>query len=166
MSALQTKEDSAMSTVTAAIAASPELVASLDNRNEEAVDRILFFDGVCGLCSKSVDFVMARDHRQAIKFAPLQGDTARSLLTPADIQNLNTMILWVKGRTYRKSAAAVRVMWQLSLGWQILGTLLWLIPLPLRNLGYSLVARNRYRFFGKKESCRLPTREERLRFLP
>jgi predicted DCC family thiol-disulfide oxidoreductase YuxK len=158
MSALQTKEDAAMSTVTAAIAASPELVASIDNRNEEAVDCILFFDGVCGLCSKSVDFVMARDHRQAIKFAPLQGDTARSLLTPADIQNLNTMILWIKGRTYRKTAAAVRVMWRLSL--------LWLIPLPLRNLGYTLVARNRYRFFGKKETCRLPTREERLRFLP
>lgn len=155
-----------MSTVTAAIAASPELVASMDNRNEEAVDSILFFDGVCGLCNKSVDFVMARDHRQTIKFAPLQGDTARSLLTPADIQNLNTMILWVKGRTYRKTAAAVRVMWRLSLVWQILGTLLWLIPLPLRNLGYTLVARNRYRFFGKKETCRLPTREERLRFLP
>ncbi len=155
-----------MSTVAATLAASSDLVAALDNRNEEAVESILFFDGVCGLCNKAVDFVLVRDYQQAIKFAPLQGDTARRLLTPAEVENLNTMILWVKGRSYRKSAAAVRVLWRLSLGWKILGTLLWLIPLPLRNLGYTLVARNRYRFFGKKESCRLPTPAERLRFLP
>lgn len=163
---LNRKEVVQMSTVAATLAASSDLVAALDNRNEEAVESILFFDGVCGLCSKAVDFVLVRDYQQAIKFAPLQGDTARSLLTPGDVQNLNTMILWVKGRSYRKSAAAVRVLWRLSLGWKILGTLLWLIPLPLRNLGYTLVARNRYRFFGKKETCRLPTPAERLRFLP
>ncbi len=166
MKTLNRKEAVHMSTVAATLAASSDLVAALDNRNEEAVESILFFDGVCGLCNKAVDFVLVRDDQQAIKFAPLQGDTARSLLTPADVENLNTMILWVKGRSYRKSAAAVRVLWRLSLGWKILGTLLWLIPLPLRNLGYTLVARNRYRFFGKKESCRLPTPAERLRFLP
>jgi predicted DCC family thiol-disulfide oxidoreductase YuxK len=166
MKTLNRKEAVDMSTVAATLAASSDLVAALDNRNEEAVESILFFDGVCGLCNKAVDFVLVRDDQQAIKFAPLQGDTARSLLTPADVENLNTMILWVKGRSYRKSAAAVRVLWRLSLGWQIVGTLLWLIPLPLRNLGYTLVARNRYRFFGKKESCRLPTPAERLRFLP
>jgi predicted DCC family thiol-disulfide oxidoreductase YuxK len=166
MKTLNRKEAVDMSTVAATLAASSDLVAALDKRNEEAVESILFFDGVCGLCNKAVDFVLVRDYQQAIKFAPLQGDTARSLLTPADVENLNTMILWVKGRSYRKSAAAVRVLWRLSLGWKILGTLLWLIPLPLRNLGYTLVARNRYRFFGKKESCRLPTPAERLRFLP
>jgi predicted DCC family thiol-disulfide oxidoreductase YuxK len=166
MKTLDRKEAVHMSTVAATLAASSDLVAALDNRNEEAVESILFFDGVCGLCNKAVDFVLVRDYQQAIKFAPLQGDTARRLLTPAEVENLNTMILWVKGRSYRKSAAAVRVLWRLSLGWKILGTLLWLIPLPLRNLGYTLVARNRYRFFGKKESCRLPTPAERLRFLP
>lgn len=166
MMTLNRKEVVQMSTVAATLAASSDLVAALDNRNEEAAESILFFDGVCGLCNKAVDFVLVRDYQEAIKFAPLQGDTARSLLTPGDIENLNTMILWVKGRSYRKSAAAVRVLWRLSLGWKILGTLLWLIPLPLRNLGYTLVARNRYRFFGKKESCRLPTPAERLRFLP
>lgn len=166
MQTLDRKEAVNMSTVAATLAASSDLVAALDNRNEEAAESILFFDGVCGLCNKAVDFVLVRDTQQAIKFAPIQGDTARSLLTPADIQNINTMVLWVKGRSYRKSAAAVRVLWRLSLGWKILGTLLWLIPLPLRNLGYMLVATNRYRFFGKKESCRLPTPAERLRFLP
>lgn len=155
-----------MSSVSAGLVATPELAAAIDNRCDDAVQSILFFDGVCGLCNKAVDFVLIRDRRGCIKFAPLQGDTARSLLPSADCEDLNTMVLWVKGRTYRKSAAAVRVMWQLGPVWQVLGTLLWLIPLPLRNLGYSLVARNRYRLFGKKETCRMPTQEERLRFLP
>lgn len=155
-----------MSSVSASLVATPELAAAIDNRCDDAVQSILFFDGVCGLCNKAVDFVLIRDRRGCIKFAPLQGDTARSLLPPADCEDLNTMVLWVKGQTYRKSAAAVRVMWQLGPLWQVLGTLLWLIPLPLRNLGYSLVARNRYRLFGKKETCRMPTQEERLRFLP
>lgn len=154
-----------MSVVPATLTTAEQSVAATE-RCDDAVQTILFFDGVCGLCSKSVDFVLARDERATIKFAPLQGDTAASLLSPADVQNLNSMVLWIDGRTFRKSAAVVRVLWRLSLGWRILGTMLWLIPLPIRNLGYVLVARNRYRFFGKKESCRLPTAAERLRFLP
>jgi predicted DCC family thiol-disulfide oxidoreductase YuxK len=139
---------------------------STAERQDDAVQSILFFDGVCGLCNKAVDFVLVRDRQGSIKFAPLQGDTARQLLSPRDLEKLDTMILWVEGRAYRKSAAAVRILWRLSPGWQVLGTLLWLIPLPVRNLGYSLVARNRYRIFGKRETCRFPTAEEKLRFLP
>jgi predicted DCC family thiol-disulfide oxidoreductase YuxK len=155
-----------MSTVAATVTTSAELAIAVTESSEDAVASILFFDGVCGLCNKSVDFVLVRDRRGAIQFAPLQGDTARHLLPPADRENLDSMVLWVKGQSYRKSAAVVRVLWRLSAGWQILGTLLWLIPLPLRNLGYSLIARNRYRFFGKKETCRMPSPEERQRFLP
>ena len=143
-----------------------EQSAAASERCDDAVQTILFFDGVCGLCNKSVDFVLTRDQRGSIKFSPLQGETAARLLTPADLQDLNTMVLWIEGQTFRKSAAAVRVLWRLSPGWRILGVLLWLIPLPIRNLGYTLVARNRYRFFGKNESCRFPTPAERLRFLP
>lgn len=132
----------------------------------EAVRRILFFDGVCGLCNWSIDFVLARDRRGDFQFAPLQGETAQSLLEPADTADLNTVVLWVNGRAYRKSAAVVRVLWQLDPVWKCAGTLLWLIPLPIRNLGYTLVARNRYRMFGKKDTCRLPTPQERARFLP
>ena len=110
--------------------------------------------------------MLKHDTDEKFQFAPLQGTTAQTLLTPADTEDLNTMVLWIAGRTYRKSAAAVRVLWQLGPGWQMLGTLLWLIPLPLRNLGYSLVAKNRYRLFGKSETCRMPTPHERLRFLP
>ena len=152
-----------MSSVAATLVTTNDLAV---DRNDDAVRTILFFDGVCGLCNRAVDFVLTRDNDGTIKFAPLQGDTARQLLTPEDLADLNTMVLWVGGKTYRKSAAAVRILWRLHWGWQATGTLLWLIPLPLRNLGYTLVAKNRYRFFGKYETCRMPTAAERLRFLP
>ena len=155
-----------MSVVAAALATPVEQSAVAVDRCEDAVRVILFFDGVCGLCNKSIDFVLARDPSGEIKFAPLQGDTARQLLSADDRQNLDSVVLWVDGRTYRKSAAAVRILWRLSLPWQVLGSILWLIPLPLRNLGYTLVARSRYHFFGKNETCRMPTPAERLRFLP
>jgi predicted DCC family thiol-disulfide oxidoreductase YuxK len=155
-----------MSTVPVALTATTDAALAVDQREIDAVRRILFFDGVCGLCNWAIDFVLKRDLQGNLQFAPLQGETARVLLSPEDVNDLNTMVLYVGGRTYRKSAAAVRVLWQLGLGWQIAGTILWLIPLPLRDLGYSLVASNRYRMFGKKETCRLPTPEERSRFLP
>lgn len=155
-----------MSTVSVAINATTEKELGVDRREIEALRRILFFDGVCGLCNWSVDFVMRRDLKGVIQFAPLQGDTARELLTSADLNDLSSMVFWVGGRSYRKSAGVVRVLWQLGPFWKILAVLLWLIPLPLRNLGYSLVASNRYHWFGKKETCRLPTPAERTRFLP
>ncbi len=155
-----------MSTVPAALNATADVASALDQREIEVVRRILFFDGVCGLCNGSIDFVLKRDLRGDFQFAPLQGETARALLTPADVGDLNTVVLLIGGCTYRKSAAVVRVFWRLGPFWQLIGTLLWLIPLPLRNVGYTLVATNRYRFFGKKETCRLPTPEERARFLP
>jgi len=79
---------------------------------------------------------------------------------------LDSVVLLVEGQPFRKSSAAVRVLWRLGFGWQLLGTLAWLIPLPLRDLLYDLIARNRYRLFGKHDTCRMPTPAERSRFLP
>lgn len=155
-----------MSTVAASLTAVTNIDAAMMDRTAEAARCILFFDGVCGLCNKSVDFVLARDQEGHFQFAPLQGETARQLLSPADASDLSSMVLLVYGRTFRQSSAAVRILWQLSLGWRILGTLLWLVPLPIRNLGYRLIACNRYRFFGRHETCRMPTPAERSRFLP
>lgn len=155
-----------MSTVPVALTAETGQVLAADQRDVDAVRQILFFDGVCGLCNWSIDFVLKRDNERRFQFAPLQGETAQVLLPPADVTNLSSMVLWRGGQTYKKSSAAVRVLWQLGLFWRLVGTAIWLIPLPIRNLGYFLIATNRYRLFGKKESCRLPTPEERARFLP
>lgn len=138
-----------------------------DQREIGAAGRaILFFDGVCGLCNRSVDFALARDRRQRLLFAPLQGETARERLDQSDVESLSTVILADARGVHRRSSAVVRVLWLLGGGWRIAGTLLWLVPKPLRNLGYKLVARYRYRWFGRKETCRMPTPDERSRFLP
>lgn len=134
---------------------------------------VVFFDGVCGLCNRFVDFVLSRDRRGAIRFAPLQGETARQVLSSelpvpsAKTQSFDT-IVWLdsSSREFVRSAAAVRVLWRLGGVWSMIGWLLWLIPRPLRDVGYRLVAANRYRLFGKKETCRLPSPAERERFLP
>lgn len=129
---------------------------------------VLFFDGVCGLCNSSVDFAIARDRNARLLYSPLQGETAAALLSEQDIQNIDTVVFRAAegGRFYRRSAAIVRVLWVLGFPWNVCGWLLWLIPLPIRNLGYRMVAGSRYRLFGKHETCRMPTPEERTRFLP
>ncbi len=127
---------------------------------------VVFFDGVCGLCNISVDFLLARDTHQRFRFAPLQGETARQVLPSADRERLDTLVLLTDQGTYRRSAAVVRILWRLPGVWPILGSLLWVIPGPLRDLGYRVVSANRLMWFGKKETCRLPTPEERERFLP
>ncbi|WP_417390088.1 thiol-disulfide oxidoreductase DCC family protein [Gimesia sp.] len=129
---------------------------------------ILFFDGVCGLCNSSVDFAMARDRHARLYYAPLQGETARALLSEQDLAHVDTVVFRTAegGRCYRRSAAVVRLLWLLGFPWNICGGLLWCIPLPLRNLGYRMIASVRYRLFGKHETCRMPSPEERARLLP
>lgn len=133
--------------------------------DEGAADRIVFFDGVCGLCNHTVNFLLNHDKGGKLRFAPLQGETARKLLRE-DQRDLSTLVYRDGGRDWTRSSAVVRILWQLGGAWSLLGSLLWLIPLPLRNLGYRLVAALRYTLFGKRETCRLPTPEERARFLP
>ena len=127
---------------------------------------VVFFDGVCGLCNVSVDFILARDTRLRFQFSPLQGETARQVLSPADLQHLDTIILQTASGTSRRSAAVVRILWELPGLWPMVGWLLWVVPGPLRDLGYRIVSANRLRWFGQKETCRLPTPEEHERFLP
>ena len=127
---------------------------------------IIFFDGVCGLCNRFVDFVLPRDRRKRFLFSPLQGETAAARLDRADTERITSVVLLQDQKSYRKTAAVTRVLWGLGGVWAIFGGLLWIIPGPIRDVGYAPVAKLRYRLFGKKESCRLPTPEERARFLP
>lgn len=123
---------------------------------------ILFFDGVCTLCNRSVDWVIRRDRQRVFRFASLQGETAKRLV-PDAAKDLNSFVIWQNGVAWKRSDAVIRVLIGLRApGAKILG----LVPRPLRDLVYALVAKNRYRWFGKHESCRLPTADERSRFLP
>jgi predicted DCC family thiol-disulfide oxidoreductase YuxK len=127
---------------------------------------IVFFDGVCGFCNRFVDFVIRRDTAVVFRFAPLQGETARRFLPDTDVRDLKTVVLWEEQGVSRKSTAVVRVLRGLGGAWRVIAVGLRLIPRPLRDLGYALVARYRYAIFGKKETCRMPTAAERSRFLP
>ena len=126
---------------------------------------VVFFDGVCGLCSEAVDFLMARDPAGVLRFAPLQGETAKTYLPAADTESLKYLVLLDDTGRHIRTAAVVRALRHLGGRWAAAGWLLWLIPRPLRDLGYHLVTKVRYRVWGKKETCRMPTPEERGRFL-
>lgn len=136
---------------------------------------IVYYDGLCGLCDGFVRFVVAHDHLAHYRFAPLQGETARIRLgggIPLDA--LKTVVLEEDpafrpiGRTDGlrvRSDAALAILAGLRHGWQLVN-LLRIIPRPLRDMVYNLISRNRTRWFGRRESCRIPGPEERDRFLP
>jgi predicted DCC family thiol-disulfide oxidoreductase YuxK len=126
--------------------------------------KVIFFDGYCGLCNGFVDFVMKIDKAGVFKFSPLQSDFAKANLKLEDIQQLKSVVVLIDGKTFRKAQAVMKVFAELQGGWKALSTL-GLLPSGILNLGYDLVAENRYRLFGKRETCRLPTPEERTRFI-
>ncbi len=140
---------------------SNELPANSSNADHPTV----FFDGVCGLCNHSVNWLLARDPQHKLRFAPLQGTTATQRLDAGIRNRLDTMVFVCGGETFTRTAAVSRILMTLGGRWRMLGWLLWIVPSPIRDLGYRVVSRLRYRLFGKHESCRLPTPQERAVFL-
>ena len=126
---------------------------------------IVFFDGVCGLCNRSVDLLLRWDTKAVLRFAPLQGSTARALLPAEQTRDLDSLVLKDAKGIHRRSDAALLALEHLGGGWRMMG-LLRALPRGWRDAVYGWVARHRYRWFGKKESCRLPSANERERFLP
>jgi predicted DCC family thiol-disulfide oxidoreductase YuxK len=126
----------------------------------------IYFDGYCGLCDRFVQFVLRRDRAGRYRFAPLQGSTARERV-PAilDPQASQTVILEDAGRFRVRSDAALAILSGLGGAWRLAG-LLRVIPRPVRDAVYDLVARNRNRWFGRLAECRVPGPAERERFLP
>lgn len=124
---------------------------------------IVFFDGVCGLCNSFVDFVIKRDKHAIFKFAPLQGDSAKN--AGFSLAQYNSVVLYKEGRFYLKSTAALNILSELG-GFYSLLKILLIIPAFIRNAVYDFIAAKRYSWFGKRETCRIPGPEERLRFLP
>jgi predicted DCC family thiol-disulfide oxidoreductase YuxK len=127
---------------------------------------VILFDGVCGLCDRWVSFVLERDKRSAFRFAALQSEAGGALLRshglPAD--QLDSVVLIVGGRAYLKSAAILEILKRLGFPWSLASAGA-AVPGGLRDALYDFVATNRYRWFGRTETCRLPTPAERSRFL-
>ncbi|MDP0501925.1 MAG: DCC1-like thiol-disulfide oxidoreductase family protein [Verrucomicrobiota bacterium JB022] len=127
---------------------------------------ILFFDGVCNLCNHTVDFILRHEREPRLRFAPLQGEHARRLLPPLGIdpEALDSLVLYEAGRVYQRSAGAFALAAYLRAPWCWLRAFR-ILPRAWLDALYRYVAARRYRWFGQKESCRLPTPEERARFL-
>ena len=136
------------------------------NRMAESAHPILLFDGVCNLCNGSVQFIIRRDPEARFRFASLQSEVGQRYLDELriDRQAIDSLILIEGGRWYKESDGALRIARHLPGPWKALAVFRW-IPRPLRDWAYRLIARNRYRWFGKQESCWLPTPELRARFL-
>jgi predicted DCC family thiol-disulfide oxidoreductase YuxK len=125
---------------------------------------IVFFDGTCGLCNRWVNFLMQADQRQRLRFATLQGITADACLSRgADLPD--SLVFWEAGILKTHSDAVLATLEALGGAWRIAGGLR-IVPSRPRNVIYGWIARHRYQWFGKTNGCRVPTRDERSRFLP
>lgn len=130
------------------------------------LDTIVLFDGICNLCNEGVNFIIDHDPRKEFKFASLQSDAGIGLLKRAalPIADLSTIVLYDNGKFYTKSSAVLRIAGKLSYPWR-LAKLLLVVPPFVRDPAYNFIGRNRYRWFGTKDACRVPTPELRERFL-
>ncbi|CAN5720426.1 thiol-disulfide oxidoreductase DCC family protein [soil metagenome] len=132
---------------------------------------IVFFDGYCGLCSGVVDYLMARDLDRKLVYAPLQGETATGVLTEAERSDLDTVIVVRDAGLpsmlkLRKSDAVLEAVSLLNSDFAALAKSAKVFPRAVRDMIYDIVARNRFRLFGRRDSCRAPNAEERALFLP
>ena len=127
---------------------------------------IIFFDGVCGMCNRFVDLILRIDNKGVFRFAPIQGETAKRLLPPlAETPQEWSMFYLDERGVHERSDAFVEVYRRLGGTWWFL-SLLRLVPRGVRDSVYQTIARNRYRWFGQRDVCRIPSPEEKCLFLP
>ncbi|MEP7164689.1 MAG: thiol-disulfide oxidoreductase DCC family protein [Ferruginibacter sp.] len=127
---------------------------------------IILFDGICNLCNSSVQYVIKHDPHAIFRFASLQGETGQQLLKQYGLppNDLNSFVLIRDNKLYTRSAAALNVAKQLTGSTRFLYGFI-IVPPFIRNAVYDLIAKNRYKWFGKKEACMIPTAALRSRFL-
>ena len=119
---------------------------------------IVFFDGVCNLCSGVVQWLIKHDKKNVLFFAPLQGSTAKELVPSSDIVKVDSIVFFYQGNIYHKSTAVLKIISLLSFPYS-LGFLLFVFPRFVRDFVYDWVAKNRYHWFGKKAACWLPDKD-------
>ncbi len=135
----------------------------------DAEGPLLLYDGVCVLCNRALRIVLKRDRGRTSRFAPLHGETAAAIFAEhPELRGIDSMI-WIdaNGHAFTRSAAALAIARHLGGGgWAVLGSLARIVPAALRDALYDVVARARYRVFGRYDACPAPPPESRARFLP
>ena len=133
---------------------------------------VVFFDGVCGLCNWLVQFLLPRDRNGRLRFAPLQGELARTVLAAhrlnaGDLDSVVVVSDWRQSseRAFTRAAAVLEALAALGGPWRMVSRVASVVPAPLANGIYGVVARSRYRIFGRYDACPLPPPEWRERFL-
>ena len=127
---------------------------------------VILFDGVCNLCNGAINFVLRHDKKGIFRFASIQSEAGQRILTAngIDPSELNSFFLVEKRKVYKKSAAALRVVNYFAWYWKEL-QILRIVPYFLRDAIYDFVAANRYKWFGKRNECMVPTPDLQRRFL-
>lgn len=144
----------------------PTLQGAPNKSQVRAGQPIVLFDGVCNFCNGTVQFILARDYEEKFRFAPLQSSAARELLEDCSLPGgrVDTIVLADGEKCFVKSTAALRIARELSGLWPILYVFV-IVPRPLRDWFYDAFAKRRYSWFGKRESCFVPSEELKARFL-
>ena len=127
---------------------------------------LILFDGVCNLCNASVNFIIKHDKKVHFNFASLQSDAAKELLLQFNVKKIkmDSIVLIENGTFYEKSTAALRISKKLNGGYKLLYVFI-IIPTFLRDWVYDFIAKNRYKWYGKKDSCMIPSKDLKNRFL-
>ena len=127
---------------------------------------LILFDGVCNFCNFWVNFIIDRDSKAFFKFTALQSDTARQILKSnnIDAMKIDSIVLVINGKIFFKSSAAFQIARKLDGFWKLLYIFI-IIPPFMRDGIYDFIASNRYKWFGKRETCRIPTDNEKHRFI-
>ena len=127
---------------------------------------VVLFDGVCNLCNGFVHFIIKRDTKARIKFAALQSNISKIILQKKAIKDdeMNSVIVLINDEIYTKSTAAILLLVELGGFWKCV-YLFYFIPKFIRDFFYNIIAKNRYKVFGKKNSCLIPSKELAVRFI-
>ena len=134
---------------------------------------IILFDGICNLCNSTVNFILKTDKNNIFKFSPLQSDAGERFLRKIYREQKywknerfysDTIILFENGKFYTRSTAVLRIFKRFNGIWKILYIFI-IIPSPIRNFIYNIISRNRYKWFGKRDKCMIPTEEEKSKFI-
>lgn len=131
---------------------------------DEIKSPTLFYDGQCNLCNNAVQFVLSHEKNDQIMFASLQSELGKTLISRFNLKNIDSLVLYEDEQIYIKSNAALRVAKNLKSPYKSAHKLLF-IPVTLRDLIYDIIAKYRYKFFGKTDSCQMPSEKTRNRFL-